>query len=330
MGKKIVLATGHKHAFHRASALAAIENGYFRDEGLLEIELIASGEDSLTVEGLKSGEIDFGLDVKPGSILEANSKGESLYIIGAMLDQFPTTLISTRDIKSVADLKGKKIGVKEEGGSRERPWIRMLLRKEGIDPDREVTWVTHAGHGSLEIQKPRLDRGDYQAVGLSGHYKRPELFEEVRRAGYNILAERSETHPDGLPDRIIAAAGEKISRDPKETVKVLKGIIRGYRFARDKKNVEVIRKMYLTYDWGKEGFGWGKFDEALLDGMIASAQYLPPDGSLNERGLEDLIAEYKAWNKLPGNFTIGQVTRLDFVKQAARELNVKFGPGGYE
>lgn len=329
MAKKIVLATGHKHAFHRVSGLAAIENGYFRDEGLPEIELIASGEDSLTIEGLKSKNIDFGIDVKPVSILEVNSKGEAIYIIGAMLDKFPSTLIGTPDIKSIADLKGKKIGVKEEGGSRERPWIRMLLRKAGIDPDKEVTWVTHAGYGSLEIQKPRLQRGDYQAIGLSGHYKRPELFDEVRKSGCNILAERSETHPYGLPDRIIAATGEKISQHPQETVKVLKGIIRGYRFARDKKNAERIRKMYLTYDWGKDGFGWGKFDDALLDGMIASAKYFPPDGSINERGLEDLISEYKAWGKISQSFSIGQVIRLDFVKQAAQELDAKFGPGGY-
>jgi ABC-type nitrate/sulfonate/bicarbonate transport system substrate-binding protein len=329
MKKKIILATGHKHAFHRASGLAAIENGYFREEGLPEVELIASGEDSLTVEGLKSGSIDFGLDVKPGLVLEAKPKGEQLYIIGGMLNQFPSTFIGAPHVKSVADLRGKKIGIKEEGGSREVVWIRMLLRKAGMNPDKDVTWVTHAGHGSLEIQKPRLERGDYQAVGLSAHYKRPELFELVRKAGLNILAERSETHPNGLPDRAVATTGRTISQYPKEIVKVLKGIIRGYRFSRDKKNMERIKKMYLTYDWGKEGFGWGKFDQTLLDGMIASAQYLPIDGSFNEKGMEDLIKEYKAWGKIPPSFTLDQVIRLDFVRQAAQELDKKFGLEGY-
>jgi len=227
MKKKIILATGHKHAFHRVSGLGAIENGYFREEGLPEVELIASGEDTLTVEGLKSGSIDFGLDVKPGLVLEADSNGDGLYIIGGMLNQFPSTFIGTPDLKSVADLRGKKIGIKEEGGSREVVWIRMLLRKAGMDPDKEVRWITHAGYGSLEIQKPRLDKGDYQAVGLSAHYKRPELFELVRKAGFTVLAERSETHPDGLPDRAIAATGTIISQRPQDTVKVLKGIIRG-------------------------------------------------------------------------------------------------------
>ncbi len=102
--KKIVLATGHKHAFHRVSALAAIENGYFRDEGLGDVELIASGEDHLTVEGLISGEIDYGADVKPGSVFEENAQGASIYIIGAMLDKFPSTLIGAPEIRSVAEM----------------------------------------------------------------------------------------------------------------------------------------------------------------------------------------------------------------------------------
>ena len=326
---KIVLATGHKHAFHRVSGLAALENGYFRDEGLGDVELIASGEDQLTVEGLNSGTIHYGLDVKPGLVFEVNSKGGQLYIIGGMLNQFPSTLVGAPEIKSVADLRGKKIGLKEEGGSRERTWIRILLRREGIDPDREVTWVAHSGYGSLDFQKPRLERGDYQAIGLSGHYKRPELFDEVRKKGLVVLAERSETHPNGLPDRVIGTTAAILSQYPRETVKVLKAIIRGYRFARDSKNGEKIRQMYMTYDWGKSGYGWGKFDENLLAGMIASARYLPPDGNVNQRGMEDLLQEYKDSHLLPSSFGLDQVTRLEFVTQAAREVNARFGPDGY-
>jgi len=330
MKKKIIMATGHKHAYHRVSTLAAIENGYFRDEGLPEVALTATGEDHLTMEALLSGKLDFAADLKPGMVLEESSKGKPLFILGAMINGLPSTLIGVPGVKSLADLRGKKIGCKEEGGSREVPWIRMLLRKEGIDPDREVTWVPHAGFGSLEIQKPRLDRGDYQAIGLTGHYQRPALFDLVRAAGFNLLAECTDTHPHGLPSRVIATRSDILAEYPREVVKVLKGIIRGYRFARDKKNVERIRHMYLSYDWGKEGFGWGKFDETLLDGQIASARYLPPDGGVVERGLNDIAEEYKAWGKLPGNFTWEQATRFDFVRQAAKEVDARYGaPEGY-
>jgi ABC-type nitrate/sulfonate/bicarbonate transport system substrate-binding protein len=329
MEDKIMLATGHAHAFHRASALAAIKKGYFRDEGLPPVELKATGEDSLTVKRLESGDIDFGLDVRSALILEANSKGDKISIIAGMLNHLDLTLIGTPDVKSIADLRGKKIGVIEKGGGREVPWIRMLLRKEGMNPDKDVIWVTEAGYGSLDIQRPRLDRGDYQTTPLSAHYQRPELFDLVRQSGYNILAERSETYPDGLPDRVVATTGKILTKYSKTVKSVLKGIIRGYRFARDPKNAREIREMYLTYDWGRDGFGWGKFDEKRIDEMVRSARILPPDGRISLSGLDALIEESKASGKLPKDFTKQQVLRLETLQEAVSELNAKFGPEGY-
>jgi len=329
MNDKITLATGHAHAFHRASALAAINNGYFRDEGLPEVELGATGEDSLTVGRLKSRDIDFGLDVRSALVLEANARGEELYIIAGMLNHLDLTLISVPEVNSIADLRGKKIGVIEQGGGREVPWIRMLLRKEGVDPDTEVTWVIESGYGALDIQRPRLDRGDYQATPLSAHHKRPELFELVRHAGFNLLAERSETHPDGLPDRVVATTGAVLAQCPEIVKKVLKGIIRGYRFARDPKNAQKVKETYLTYDWGRDGFGWGEFDETLVDGMVNSARILPPDGNVSQSGLNALIEEYKASGKLPIGYTKERALRLGPLQEAVKELDARFGPEGY-
>lgn len=330
MKDKIILATGHAHAFHRASALAAIGNGYFREEGLPEVEIGATGDDDLTVESLKRGTIDVGLDPRPHSLLEENAKGERLYIIAGMLNHLDYTLISTRDIKSIADLKGRKVGLIEQGHGRDATWVRRLLRREGMDPDRDIIPVLDAGYGSLEIQGPRLDRGDYQAVFLSGHYKRPELFDQVRQAGYNVLAERSETHPAGIPDRVVATTGRMLDEYPGMVRGMLKGIIRGYRFARDPRNSERLRDMYLAEDWGKDGFGWGTFDDKLLNGMVSSARILPPDGSISIVGLEEIIDEWKLSGKLPQNFRREQALRLEYRDEVVKELNARYGPEGYE
>lgn len=329
MKDKVILATGHAHAFHRASALAAIGNGYFRAEGLPEVEISATGDDDLTVESLKTGAIDVGLDPRPQSLLEENAQGEPLYIIAGMLNHLDYTLITTRDIKSIADLKGKKIGLIEQGHGRDATWVRLLLRREGMDPDKDFIPVLDVGYGALEIQGPHLERGDYQAVFLSGHYKRPELFEQVRQAGYNVLAERSETYPAGLPDRIVATTGKMLDQHPEIIKGLLKGIVRGYRFARDPKNVARLRDMYLAEDWGKDGFGWGKFDDKVLNGMVSSARILPPDGSISMIGLDDIINEWKASGKLPQDFRKEQALRLEFLQSAVQDLNARYGPEGY-
>ncbi len=329
MKNKIILATGHAHAFHRASALAATKNGYFLAEGLPEVEVRATGDDDFTVEHLKTGVIDFGLDPRPHSLLTENAKGEQIFIIAGMLNFLDLTLISTRDVKTVADLRGKKIGLIENGHGRDATWIRMLLRKEGMDPDKDVISVLDVGYGSLDIQSPRLDRGDYQAVFLSGHYKKPEIFDQVRQAGYNVLAERSKTHPQGLPDRVVATTGKMLEEHPEIVKGVLKGIVRGYRFARDSKNWQTLTELYLAQDWGKDGFGWGKFDDKLFQGMVASARILPADGSISMTGMEDVVAEWKISGRLPKDYNWKQALRLDPLQEAVRELNAAYGPEGY-
>ena len=330
MKEKILLATGHEHAFHRASTISAIKNGYFREEGLPEVELRATGGCPLTINALKSGEIDFGLDVLPGLVFEENSKGRELYIIAGMLNHLDLSLIGAPGIKSIADLKGAKIGIYETGVGREAPWIRMLLRKEGIDPDKDVHWVADAGYTSLKFQAPRLSRGDYQATVLSAHHKRPELFDLIRQAGCTHLAERSETHPEGLPDRVVVTTGKLLAQYPQTVMSVLKGIVRGYRFARDPRNAGRLRELYLGVNWGKEGFGWGKFDDTLIDGMVNSSRILPADGGVSITGLEALIEEYKYSGKLPLDCTKAPLLRLEFLQEAVRGLNTKFGPEGYE
>src|SRR3990167_10285905 len=107
MKDKLILATGHAHAFHRASLLAAVRNGYFLTEGLPGVEIRATGDDDLTVESLKSGEIDFGLDPRPHSLIAENAKGAQLFIIAGMLNHLDLTLIATPDIKSIADLRSE-------------------------------------------------------------------------------------------------------------------------------------------------------------------------------------------------------------------------------
>jgi ABC-type nitrate/sulfonate/bicarbonate transport system substrate-binding protein len=329
MKKKIILATGHAHAFHRASVLAAVANGYFLDEGLPEVEVRATGEDDLTIEALKEGTIDFGLDPRPHSLLAENAKGAKVYIVAGMLNHLDLTLVSIPEVKSIADLKGRKVGFIEQGHGRDATWVRILLRKAGMDPDKDITPVLDVGYGSLEFQKPRMERGDYVAKGLSGHYNRPELYEQVRQAGFNVLAERSETHPDGLPDRVVATTGDMIEHHPEIVAGVLKGVIRGYRFARDPRNAPQLREMYLAQDWGKDGFGWGRFDNKLLDGMVSSARVLPPDGSISLTGLEDVMAGLRAEGKLPGDFNREQILRLGPLQEAVRDLNARYGTEGY-
>ncbi len=325
MGREIALSAGNFHAFHRLRPLASIEKGYFREEELDNMEVMATGEDELTIDGLKDGKIDFGLDVKPRLVCRESSKGEKLYIIGAMINDLPLSLISVKEIKTIADLKGKRLT--GAGGGRSRHWVRRLLRDNGLDPDKDVTLVERTDFGSLQNQGAHLDRGDYQATTISGWYPRPEIFEQIAKAGYNHLAERSDTYPGGYPERVLITTGDMLEQHPQLVKGFLKGIIRGYRFAMDEKNQAELNRIIMSYTWEKE-LGWDGFDPALQGSFSRAARFLSHDAGV--KGLDIVIAEEKAEGMLPEEFTMERVARLEFQKEAAREIDAKFGLGGYQ
>ena len=327
MNKELVLSAGHFHAIHRLGALCALDKGSFKEEGLDKVKVTATGDDELTIEGLKNGTIDFGLDVKPRLVFRENNNGEELYIIGGWINRLPCSFISVKEVKSIADLKGKRIGMVEKGTGRSVPWIRNLLRDHGVDPDKDVTWVPDSGFRSLKNQAPRLNRGDYDAIGLSGWYPRPELFKEIAKAGFNHLAELLDTYPGGYASRVLVTTGNMIKQNPRIVKGFLRGIIRGFRFAADAKNEAEVTKIVMSREWEKD-LGWDNFDPDLkgLFGRAASVAFSRDAGV---RGLDIQIEQAKADGKVPDTFTMEQVTRLEFQKEAAAEIDAEFGPGGY-
>lgn len=323
MGSKTIISAGHFHFFHRTAPIMAERKGYFREEGLSDVAIVAPGEDELAMENLKAGKVDFILDARPSVPLSENSKGADVYIIGSMVTGLPTSLHGAKGIERVEDLKGKRVGLVHTGGGREALWVKDLLRRHGLVPGKDVTFIFPIGYPSLHQQAPRLDRGDYQAVLIAYQHS-----DDAVKAGYARLAQRADECPD-YPDRVVVSTGSMIAQHP-ETVKAfLKGLIRGYRFTKRKENWPEIVKMVESYKW-EDDLGWEGFDRSELDGQLATVKYLSSDGSVNTNALEVVITQAKSLGMLPEAFTIDQGIRLAFVEQAAKELNQKYGPMGYE
>ncbi|MBI4330137.1 MAG: ABC transporter substrate-binding protein [Chloroflexi bacterium] len=323
MQRKIMASAGHFHFFHRTAAIMAERRGYFKEEGLGDVEIKAAGEDELSIEGLKSGKIDFVLDVRPLVVISENNRGSDVYIVGGMISNVPTSLHGARGIRSVADLKGKRVGLVESGGGREALWVKDLLRRHGFDLNKDVTFVTQVGHTGLQNQRPRLDRGDHQAVLIAA----PNSDQAVKE-GYLRLARRSDEFPD-YPDRVVATTGAMIAQHPGTVKGFLKGLIRGYRFVKQERNWPEIVKMVNDYHWERD-MGWENFDRSRLNTPYSLIEYIPYDGSVTRKSLEVVITQARGLGLLPEGVRVEQATKFEFVEQAAKELNEKFGPRGYE
>jgi len=147
----------------------------------------------------------FGIDIIPDvhvrtPFAERALGNDELRIIGGWRNQFPAALVTAAGIKSIRDLKGKRIGDWYRGGIATL-WLERQMRLAGLDPDRDVEWKIGYKFGSMrEAWKP-LQARETDAAIVRNQWV-PQLLEQ----GFNKLYDFVEdSKPHGRPDRVTVA-----------------------------------------------------------------------------------------------------------------------------
>jgi NitT/TauT family transport system substrate-binding protein len=115
---------------------AALEGGLFARNGL-DVELVNLGRSQAVQAALLSREVVIA-SVSGSSTVNVRLAGGDLVMIGSIFDTMPYQLATIREITTLADLRGKSIGVNSFGGAADSI-LRFLLRQAGVDPERETT-----------------------------------------------------------------------------------------------------------------------------------------------------------------------------------------------
>ena len=257
-----------------------------------------------------------GLDPKPYLVCEAKARGADLYIVAGWLNSPAYAFIAAkgRGIRSLKDLGGKRVSVREPDGIDTR-FTRALFRRESLNADEMVDWVV-AGARSRRFQQPLLDSGEVDAAMI--------ILQDaagMARDGYPILGDLSKLYPNGYAVRVTAATGDVVRNEPKRLAALLRALIRGYRFMNQRyaETKEILTRAGYKLD--------RDMDAALWEGKYHMFERIPPDGSVNVTGLGLVIEEEKAAGKLPDSFSVGQIFLDRFVKEAAASVNRRFGSG---
>ncbi|HEV2009600.1 MAG TPA: ABC transporter substrate-binding protein, partial [Candidatus Limnocylindria bacterium] len=123
----------------------AFEKAIFRENGLdVDLQSINGGAQTsaaLLANGIQIGQ--FG----GAEALSANAGGADLVLVGNLAPVYPYKLYAQKTIKTVADLKGKRVAVSNAGGSSDIA-TRAALKANGLDPDKDVTILTVGSHAN--------------------------------------------------------------------------------------------------------------------------------------------------------------------------------------
>jgi len=136
--------------------------GYNKAEGFTLIPEALGSNNNVQV-AVDRGSVDMGIGV-PSTFLPLLAKGEwqgaKMFYEYTYPYKWDVAVLPGSKIKSYEDLKGKKIGVSDFGGT-EYPVTRDVLKTLGIDPDKDVKWISVGNGTPAGIA---LKRGDIDAL----------------------------------------------------------------------------------------------------------------------------------------------------------------------
>lgn len=105
-----------------------------REQDGLEVEELFFESSQDAFRALVAGEADVAVGTILSAISLVQEAGESVKVIAADLKATDYLLISTPDIESLEDLKGKKVGISTPGDVSDT-LTRVVLKREGVNPD---------------------------------------------------------------------------------------------------------------------------------------------------------------------------------------------------
>lgn len=149
-----VVRVGYYGGTCEAPIYVAYENGIFKKNGLTVDLIKITG--STMKEGIATGKID-AIMMSPGGF-KSMEQGLNIKLTdGIHTGCIQAVVPVASQIKSIADLKGRTIGVDTTGGP-PMVYLGMELLKNGINPKNEVNWRTYPGPQlSLAMEKKEID-----------------------------------------------------------------------------------------------------------------------------------------------------------------------------
>jgi NitT/TauT family transport system substrate-binding protein len=133
--------------------IVAKELGLYKKAGL-DVDIVSLGDGVKVYRALLAGNIDLGLTPGAPTII-GRSNGATVKALSANLPKFEASMVVRGDIKTVADLKGKRIGIQEPGGFADL-LSRSVLRAGKIDP-KEVNFVSIASEDVPALVANQVD-----------------------------------------------------------------------------------------------------------------------------------------------------------------------------
>ncbi len=276
----------------------AQDRGLFKKEGIEPVIVMMSGR--LQAIALGTGEIDYAASVE--TILRSTMQGMAFKIIVYTSAKLSVVLVTAPDIKSVADLRGKAVGVTSLGGGLEYALREILIQQGKLNPEREVRTVSLG----MPEQMAGLAAGSLQGAMLV-----PPYDGIMARKGYRRLVSAVDLleYPQGG----IATTDKKLKEKPAQVKRIIRAMLQALNEIRSERERTVS---YIATRW--------KIDQELAaqsyDIMVRS---FSKDGSASTKSIQNVIDSTRSRLQIDRAISVNDVAAFSLLGEVQKELSLR-------
>ena len=117
-------------------------------EGFTNVVYVQVDGGVAQTSAVANGDLDFGIDYSGSLLLDVDRGLRITFLAGIHVGCFE--LFAKEDIRSVADLRGRTIGI-EALESSQHVFLSALATLVGLDPAKDIEWVTSASAKPIEL-----------------------------------------------------------------------------------------------------------------------------------------------------------------------------------
>ena len=271
------------------------DKGIFQAEGIdLQMILVAS---TIQVAALTTGDIDF--SGAQSQVMAGAARGLPVKVVGFLTIKPSFWLMAKPEIKTMAELKGKIVGITAIGSSTDT-LARFLVSKNGLTPDREVAFI---GTGTTSNILTAMKAGTVDAGVLS-----PPFNAMATQMGYRTLAYFGDYVEQSLSG--VGTADRMIRERPELVKRMLAATIKSLRFIQQRPSDSA---QFISKEWSLDSAAATELYKSMLPAFSK-------DGGMDEKGIRDALKRETERMALKEETPLSKVMDLRLLREVQKGL----------
>lgn len=210
----------------------ARDAGIFHKHGI-DATVVNVRNAQVGMSALAAGETQFHVGSATGTSIGAMAGGLDLAFIAGLINKLDGTFVVNQNIRTPADLKGKKIGVQSIGGG---VWMFSMLAFEhwGLNPERDNIQFRLIGDQSVMAQALTQNIIDGAYLGYT-------FGAQLERQGYRVLADLAKL---GIPYQGLGVMARRslLDRSPDLAEKALRAMVESIAYINNPANKQSVMR----------------------------------------------------------------------------------------